>query len=69
MRALTLLTIALTILLMQLCNNEVLAREGIDTSYMPDNSSDSIICNNEVLAREGIDTAGTLSHEFVEYNP
>ena len=41
---------------MQLCNNEVLAREGIDTSYMPDNSSDSIICNNEVLAREGIDT-------------
>ena len=37
-------------------NNEVLAREGIDTTYsffIPAVKSSS---NNEVLAREGIDT-------------
>ena len=36
-------------------NNEVLAREGIDTVDLQ-NSTISFLSNNEVLAREGIDT-------------
>ena len=37
-------------------NNEVLAREGIDTIRIPSSLGKLIIGNNEVLAREGIDT-------------
>ena len=56
MRALTRLRVHAATHLMP-CNNEVLAREGIDTSEkillrLPDYHS-----NNEVLAREGIDTS------------
>ena len=38
------------------CNNEVLAREGIDTISFFSNHNNSFSRNNEVLAREGIDT-------------
>ena len=39
------------------CNNEVLAREGIDTILsMTQKDTAAIPGNNEVLAREGIDT-------------
>ena len=38
------------------CNNEALAREGIDTqNYMLSRNADQ--SNNEALAREGIDTS------------
>ena len=38
-----------------ICNNEALAREGIDT-FSSDLSSSHQKGNNEALAREGIDT-------------
>ena len=38
------------------CNNEVLAREGIDTSQYQVQRILRLLGNNEVLAREGIDT-------------
>ena len=41
---------------LRLCNNEVLAREGIDTSPSLYAMSRTSSGNNEVLAREGIDT-------------
>ena len=37
--------------------NEVLAREGIDTTTLNSNPH-LVLCRNEVLAREGIDTIG-----------
>ena len=37
------------------CRNEVLAREGIDTTTLNSNPH-LVLCRNEVLAREGIDT-------------
>ena len=37
-------------------NNEVLAREGIDTRRRMLRTEIHGCCNNEVLAREGIDT-------------
>ena len=37
-------------------NNEVLAREGIDTSQYQVQRILRLLGNNEVLAREGIDT-------------
>ena len=58
MRALTLCIDASRLSVMS-CNNEVLAREGIDTC----NSRSRLRLhhsNNEVLAREGIDTAVIL---------
>ena len=38
------------------CNNEALAREGIDTFYIYRFRFYRYRCNNEALAREGIDT-------------
>ena len=39
-----------------LCNNEALAREGIDTFLFTPHLDHHRMRNNEALAREGIDT-------------
>ena len=45
-----------------LSNNEVLAREGIDTLVLTYTAlPPCVFSNNEVLAREGIDTISTVS--------
>ena len=41
-------------------NNEVLAREGIDTGRALPIKTMALQCNNEVLAREGIDTVNVV---------
>ena len=48
-------------------NNEVLAREGIDTILLiPPSMYMELLSNNEVLAREGIDT-GVVGCAAVEF--
>ena len=49
------------------CNNEVLAREGIDTHRRPFRHCCLCTCNNEVLAREGIDTLRGRSPNISQY--
>ena len=48
-------------------NNEVLAREGIDTYFFLTEKSSIVNCNNEVLAREGIDTRSWVGTEMICY--
>ena len=51
-------------------NNEVLAREGIDTSQYQVQRILRLLGNNEVLAREGIDTSersAIIKGEHVEW--
>ena len=53
------------------CNNEVLAREGIDTGRALPIKTMALQCNNEVLAREGIDTIEAfidISLDFLSNN-
>ena len=45
-------------------NNEVLAREGIDTLVISSDTTEVNLCNNEVLAREGIDTVQRVETWF-----
>ena len=47
---------------MHASNNEVLAREGIDTMWQSSRRAYRLIRNNEVLAREGIDT---FNYQFI----
>ena len=57
MRALTQCSLLFQRLLVSPGNNEVLAREGIDTCPLQATDNfHSVLGNNEVLAREGIDT-------------
>ena len=51
------------------CNNEVLAREGIDTISFFSNHNNSFSRNNEVLAREGIDTIVLALYALELYFP
>ena len=55
MRALT-QSVSVTALFLWHCSNEVLAREGIDTTVRDIEMYIVILSSNEVLAREGIDT-------------
>ena len=65
MRALTQITTVFVDILAQPRNNEVLAREGIDTIAYQHTAFNSGICNNEVLAREGIDT---IAYQHTPFN-
>ena len=57
MRALTPITHKSNNIEITIRNNEVLAREGIDTRCIWITPAKKLHCNNEVLAREGIDTS------------